>query len=138
MDRRLDLNVSIKATEEIHMAVDTFTKAVHDCTLLSTPSTPPITANSFVVSTEIRELIKKRSRLRRLWQLSRNLIHKFNFNRSSNYLKKQLAELNNYKISIFFKNLDNSKETGYSLWKVTKYLKRPTKRNVPIIAEDGS
>ena len=138
MDRRLDPNVSIKATEEIDMTVDTFTKVVHDRALPSTSPTPPITANSVVVSTEIRELIKERRRLRRLLQLSRNPIDKSNFNRSSNYLKKRLAELNNYKTSNFLKNLDNSKETGYSLWKATKYLKRPTKRNVPIIAEDGS
>ena len=46
--------------------------------------------------------------------------------------------MNNYKKSNFLKNLDNSKEPGYSLWKAAKYLKHPTKRNVPIIAEDGS
>ena len=52
-------------------------------------------------------------------------------------LKQAIREIKNVSFSSFLSNLSDDKETDYSLWKATKFLKRPKNHIPPIRKEDG-
>lgn len=137
IDQNLNLNTSIKSGSELEDTVETFTKLIHEAAYLSTPKKFENNGNNVRISAEIRELISEKRRLRRLYQSTRSSLDKTNFNRASQYLKKRLREYKNELVKNFLKNLDIARNDEYSLWKATRYLKRPTKRNVPIKDDNG-
>ena len=105
---------------------------MHEAAHLSTPLT--ISRNRFDVSAEIRCLIQNKRRLKRLWKLTRNPVDKRNLNRATTELKERLKEIKNLNFKTFLKNhtTHNNRNDEINLWKATKYIKKSTKRNVPI------
>lgn len=93
-----------------------------------------------MISAEIQNLIRNKRRLRRIWHSSRNPIDKRIFNRAASELKNRIREFKNEETGNFLKslNIHVSKNDEHCLWNVTKYLKRPIKRNIPIKDVDGT
>ncbi|XP_049304704.1 uncharacterized protein LOC105230448 isoform X9 [Bactrocera dorsalis] len=85
---------------------------------------------------EIRSLIKKKRRLRRKWQRSRNPIDKTIANRATRELREKFTYFENKSTSDYIESLNYRNNEDHKIWNVTKYLKRPKKRNVPI--KDGN
>lgn len=138
MDTNLQLNISLKTGDELDMAVEQFTSIIQEAALISTPQTTPQNGNNVIISAEIRDLIRHKRRLRRIWQLSRNPRDKTNFNKATSHLKKRIAETKNANLANFLRNLSATNNNDHSLWKATKYLKKPTTRDVPIKRPDGT
>lgn len=137
MDKKLVLNTSLKFDFELDDAVEKYTNLIHEAAYLSTPRSEAINGSSVLISAEIRNLIQRKRRLRRIWQRSRNPRDKTIFNRASNDLKRRLSFFKNRDFENFLRNLSTSNNTEYSLWRATKYLKRPKKRNIPIKGTNG-
>lgn len=140
IDKNLDLKISIKTPEELEDSVENFTQLIHESALFSTPyHSPSSTSNSNVyVSQEIRDLIRNKRRLRRIWHQSRNPRDKTILNLATRLLKERLSQHKNYEIGNYLRNLSaNASKNEHNLWKATKYLKRPVKRNVPIKDASG-
>lgn len=95
IEKHINLNVPIKTPTELDEAVETLTKLIHEAAFLSTPQQIYHDFPNFRVSYEIRQLIRKKRRLRKIWQRTRRPADKTNFNRASNELKKLLKDHKN-------------------------------------------
>ncbi|KAJ8713310.1 hypothetical protein PYW07_013680 [Mythimna separata] len=83
-------------------------------------------------SKEIKEKIKKRRQLRKVWQNTGYPNDKTAFNKFSAELKNLINNEENGKIQNMLSSLDPTADTNYSLWKVTKNMKRP-KTHIPAV-----
>lgn len=138
LDKNLNLNLPITSNFDLENAVEHLTNLVHEAAHLSTPSTNfADVQNNVQISSETRELIRIKRRLRKTWQLSRNPNDKRRLNQASKNLKFHLNNLKSKYIGEFFDNINTSKNNNYNLWKATKYLKRPTKRSPPFKDNNG-
>lgn len=86
---------------------------------------------------ELRTLISEKRRLRRKWQMTRSPADKRNLNNASQNLKRILLEFKNEAIDKYVGDLNADRSSGYSLWKCTKKLKRPTLHIPPLKKENG-
>lgn len=138
LENNIDINVSLKTGTEIDLVVETLTNKIHEAGLYFTPPPKEKTRSSEFISAEIRRLIKHKRALRKKWQTSRSPEDKTVLNKARNELKKRLAELRNESTAEFLKNLDPfTHDFEYTLWRATRYLKRPTRRNVAIKDNNG-
>lgn len=135
LNQKLDLNFPINTGADLDDAVEIFNRVIHEAAVLSTPHTPQSNANGTKVkiSAEIRNLVRNKRRLRRIWKRSRNPVDKRNLNLATKNLTEQIRIYKNKEIASYLRNLNpSSTGTEYNLWKATKYLKRPAKRNIPV------
>ena len=85
---------------------------------------------------EIREIVPEKRKARR-WQQTRSSEDKRLLNKLCVELKQVIREIKNASLTSFLRNLSDDKETDYSLWKASKYLKRPKNHIPPIYNDDG-
>lgn len=141
LDDNVNLNINIKSDIELDEAVEHFTKEIHNAANFSTPilnTSSQQHFSNFDVSLEIRQLISEKRRLRKRWQISRNSFDKRLFNKSCKDLKILLNKYKNAKTSQFLEEINNSRYDEHLLWKATKFLKRPTKKDILLKKSDGS
>jgi hypothetical protein len=102
------------------------TATIHEAAWKSTPviKTKPKGLNFL---TGIKNLTAEKCKLRRKWQHSRNSHDRNLLNRVSQQLSKEIRILKQSSINKFLTELTPHSSTKYSLWKATKYLKRPIK-----------
>lgn len=134
----LDLNIKIKDSYDLDCAVENFTKLIHDAALRATPQEGFQNFSSFRTSVEIKQLIRSKRRLRKIYQRTRRPLDKTNFNRAANHLKKIMKEYKNACTGNFLINLSPAHNNEHNLYKATKYLKRPQQRNITIRDNNGS
>jgi hypothetical protein len=87
---------------------------------------------------EIREPIAEKRKSMKGWQHTRTPADKTRLNNLSLQLKREIQEVKNESINTYLKELTNEKETCYSLWNVTKRMKRPVVHTPPTRKEDAS
>jgi hypothetical protein len=83
------------------------------------------------------DLITEKRKLRRKWLESRNPNNKTLLNRAGQQLSKEIKNIKQTSINQFLTELTADNSTEYSLWKATKYLKRPIAQVPPIKRPDG-
>lgn len=130
IENNINLGVSIENYMDLEEAVESFTKLIHEAGYISTPQ--ECKASSIKTTTEIKNLIKTKRRLRKKWQRSRDPRDKVVYKRAARNLQFRLKEIKNDSIGTYLSNLSPSGKNEHNIWKATKYLKRPQKRNVPI------
>lgn len=137
IDENITLNLSLKSAYEIDNAVEHFNGVVQEAAWMSTP---PIISHIYQtpLPMDIREQIMEKRRLRRIWQRTHDPADKTLFNRASRKLKEDLIELKNAYFQEKLTNLTPSPRSDYSLWKATRYLKRPKLTFSPIRKPDGN
>lgn len=81
---------------------------------------------------QIKNKITDKRRLRRKWQTSRSPADKTNYNKAVKELKNTIHTYNSNNLSKKLENLTATKATDYSLWRVTKNMKRPQMQIPPI------
>lgn len=137
IEKNINLNLSIKNAAELDDATVYFTNLIHESAKLSSPQEVENNISRFRISFEIRQLIRRKRRLRKIWQRTRLPMDKTNFNRAAHLLKSRLKEYKNNSLCSYLRNLSPSNNNEYNLWKATKYLKRPQKRNVAVKDSSG-
>lgn len=125
----IDLKLPLKNEVDINKAVTHLNETIHDA-LSCASSTIPIKDGN-IISLELRLLIAQNRRLRKKWQTSRHPYDKTLLNRANKTLKKKLADFKDESTSSFLASLDPVQNNDFTLWKATKYLKRPVLKNVP-------
>lgn len=138
LDQNINLNIRIKTGDELDAAVEHLTTVIHEAAIISTPSHENPKNSNIQISTEIRQFINEKRRLRRNWQLSRNPDDKRLFNKACRELKLLLYEYKNKATAEFIEKINSSKYDEHLLWKSTKYLKRPVRRKTLIKNTDGT
>lgn len=84
------------------------------------------------------DLISKKREARRTWFRTRYEEDREVLNRLIKVVQNRLKKYRFEKFEKFVKALSPSKDNDYSLWKATKYLKRPAQSRLPIRKGDGS
>ena len=132
VDRNLNLKAPIKNSEQFYDAIESFINLIHETATSSTSEYAGSASGSNVrITAELQKLIFEKHRLRRNYQQTRNKDKRI-FNRACRYVKIRLNKFKNDLQGEFYQQLDARRNDEYSLWNATKYIKRPTKRNVPI------
>lgn len=140
-NEELSLNVPLKNPCDIEEAVNLFTSKVQAAAWEATPGayeTTPITSGSNNCSIQVKKAIANKRRLRRIWQNTGNPEDKTNLNRAARNLRQLLKTMKNEWFSEYTSSLSPESNVDHSLWKSTRYLKRPIKHSPPIRKNDGS
>ena len=75
-------------------AIESFTNIFHEEAYISTPrQQQQMTGDNVSVSFEIRELIRNKWELRRIYKITRSPLDKSNLNRATNHLKKKIKRI---------------------------------------------
>jgi hypothetical protein len=82
---------------------------------------------------EIRQLVTETRKLRKRWRQTRSPGDKNKLNNRTQRLKRGILNWKSESINKYLLELTDDKTTDYSLWKVTKRMKRPRLHNLPII-----
>jgi hypothetical protein len=81
---------------------------------------------------EFKNLIAKKCKLRKKWEQSRNPYYKNLRNIVSQQLCKEIKYIKQSSINKFLTGHTPNSSTEFSLWKVTKHIKKPTAQVPPI------
>lgn len=125
LTENINLNKTLKSTEDIDYAVDYATNLIQKAAQHAKPPTEKKNNTNVNIPREIADMITEKRRMRRIWQNTRNPLHKNILNRLTRKLQTSLKKRNNEMFEDYLVNLNT--EDG-SLWKTTKKFKRPIQR----------
>lgn len=134
LENNINLRVSLKTVTELEQEVYEFTVAIQDAAWKSTPIIKR-KLKGLNFPKEIRDKIAEKRKLRKRWHQTRAPQDKTALNRATNQLAREIKEVKRLSINNFLSGLTACSSTDYSLWKATKYLKRP-KLQVPALKKD--
>lgn len=137
IEKNVNLKIPLKTGADIDTCVEYFTNLLHEATFLSNKENLNTqNGNMIKLSTEIKTLISKKRKLRKIWQRTKYPEDKANWNKATKELTKLMQDLKNKSVSTYLQNLKPNCSDDYSLWKATKYIKHPKKRNPPLRDEN--
>ncbi|KAL4085043.1 hypothetical protein QTP88_027881 [Uroleucon formosanum] len=134
VNRNINLNISLKTTQEIDDAINNFTNVIQIAAWDASTSHRQHFNHSPSIPEYIRILISNKHRARALYQRYRLPSLKRNFNNLANSLKKILSSHKNQTQANYLTNL--SSKDG-SLWQATKKSLRHQAPNTPLINPFG-
>lgn len=137
VDSQLDLNVSLKSTDELELQADRFTEILQQCARQCT-TYKTLTPSATIYPTFICNLVRSRRRARKSWQRNRTTENRQIFNRLSRETSYAINQWKNDTFQSYLSELAPSKEAGYSLWKAAKRIRRPPPERSPLKKEDGT
>lgn len=83
----------------------------------------------------ILELIKNRSKLRKIWHITRDLEDKHQYCKATNLVKTEIQKYRNHKWSTYVNNLQSDNDIHHkNMWRTIKSLQRTSKTSAPIIS----
>lgn len=139
IDQMIDLQIPLTTPWDIEEAVELMTKSIQTASWAATPdSHNTLESNANTNSTEVKNMITIKRRLRKKWQTTRLPSDKLKFNQSVRKLKTLLFKDKNNSVQHYLSNLSATQTTDYDLWKATKKLKQPQPTNTPIKKPDGN
>lgn len=134
----INLQLPLKTNEDIEEAVEHFNSCIQKSAWHATPESSKTIPKSHSYPTNIRELVAKKRKARKLWQKTRHPTDKTALNSLTSQLRQLLSENRNQNVQAYLRDLDASAATDYSLWKATSKLKRPMLTRPPIRKADSS
>lgn len=133
----INLGSPLKSNDDIENAVDQLTSNIQKAAWQSTPAINTI-EDIPNYPKYIRDMISEKRKARKTWHTSRHPSDKTRLNNLSKKLKNILYKFNDEALQEKIQNLSPSAATDYSLWKVTKKLKRPKQHIPPIRKPDNT
>jgi len=133
-DQLIHLNVKLKSSDDIDIAVNNFTNLIQSAAWSTTSKSHP-SPHFPLVPEFIRSFIVDKRRARARYQRSRLPSDKQKYNKLANHLKKVLAK---HKSESFVRYLTNLSAKDGSLWRATKNACKYKSSNLPIKNPDGS
>ena len=131
VEEKLNLKLPLKTEEDIELAIEHFNKHIQDAAWISTPELDnQDTQINYPI--EIKEKLKEKRRLRKIWQRTHYITDKLEYNRAAKMLKNLIWKNKNDTLQDYLSKLSPQGTNEYSLWKATKYLKRPKQFSPPI------
>lgn len=138
IDRNINLRIPLKSPEDLDMAVEHLNNVIQNSAWRATPDSKTEIVPHMKYPVEVNMKIAEKRRLRRVWQNSRMQRDKNNLNRATQQLKRLLKHIKNERFQEFTSKLSPTEASDYSLWKATRYLKRPQICIPPILKNDGT
>src|SRR6266576_3363435 len=137
LDELVNLKVRLKTIEDLEQKAQEFINNIRTAAQMSTPALQDTPDKIICQSLEIRELIKERHRLRRIWYRTRHSANKNTFNRASNDTKKAINDARQKSLEQYLGSLSPEADKGYSLWKATRHFKQPYVQVPPLKDQNG-
>ena len=136
---KIDNSVLIENKESIDKEVETFVSIVQEAAKSSTPVALNHSKNQNFckLPAEIIRLIDRKKWTSRQKNYTNFKKDKTEYNRLNKIVQKRLSDYRNEQFEKFISNLSAREESDYTLWKATKYLKRPFQISFPIKKMDG-
>jgi len=125
LDDLIDLKICLKTKKELELQTRNFIQSMREAAKEATPVLGEKPEQEVNYPREIRELVKKRRRTRRIWHRTRNIIDKREFNRVSNKVNRLIKEYKQTCTENYLAGLGPEADKNYSLWKATRRFKRP-------------
>lgn len=137
IENNITLNLPLKTEIDIDNATEYLTKLIQEAAWRSTPLLDSKKETSLNYSKEIKRTISEKRKLRSIWQKYRRPEDKTKLNKCIKELKQLLFKLKNDTFQEYLTDLSATNRDDYSLWKITKKLKRP-QRSIPPIRSNGN
>lgn len=137
IDQDLILEIKINNRKDLDTQMNHFTEVVKNAAKSATPIMVSSMTKSPIYSAEIREGVNQRRRARKIWQCSRSPADKNKFNHISNKVREMIKKYKNDYFDKYIEDLGPDKDKDYSLWKATRYIKRPITRIPPLRNDHG-
>src|SRR6266576_7305159 len=137
LDDLVNLKVHLKTIEELEQEACQFVNNIQIVAQHSTPTLQDTPDKIICQSLKIRELIKERRRLRRIWHRTRHPADKPAFNRASNDTRKAISDARQKSLEQYLESLSPLEDKDYSLWKATRRFKRPCLQIPPLKNQNG-
>lgn len=137
LDSRIKLNVKLKTIEDLELEAQRFIKQIHIAASQATPVAQERPEQEVNYPSEIRDMIRKRRKARRVWQRTRNPADKRNFNRISNQTNHRIRDFKQTCFENYLGGLGPEADRDYSLWKAARRFKRPAVQVPPIKNAQG-
>ncbi|KAL4104420.1 hypothetical protein QTP88_019721 [Uroleucon formosanum] len=134
VNQQIKLNVKLKSTSDIDLAVNNFTNLIQSAAWSST-SKSQTTFHNPLLPEYIHCIIVEKRRARANFQRTRIPSHKHEYNKLTNHLKKVLEK---HKSETFNNFLSKLSPKDGSLWRATKNICKFKTSNLPIKNQDGS
>lgn len=139
IEEKINLQVPIKNAIQLEDELELLNETIQCAAVESTPSTMQKHTNqNKTYPIEVKELVQKKRKARKTWQINRSPENKTILNNLCNKLKSLIKEVKNKSINSYLTSLTGEKDTEYSLWRATKSLKRPKIHIPPIKKDDGT
>lgn len=136
IDESIDLKIRLKTTAELEQRSQQFINLIRKAAMETTPSLKEETrAVSYPL--EVKKLINKRRRARRIWHRTHNPMDKTLFNRLNNQLRRLINNIKQQSFDNYIENLSPEADRDYSLWKAARRFKRPLVQIPPMKDEQG-
>jgi hypothetical protein len=87
---------------------------------------------------EIRKVIEQKRKARRTWQKTKSTENKTILNNLMQQLTREIRKIKNKSVYKYLQELTAESKTDYSLWRVTKYLKRHVCHKPQLKRENGT
>lgn len=137
IENNITLNLPLKSDTDIDIATEYLTELIQQAAWKSTPVLRPKEETCINYPEEIKKKISEKRKLRAIWQNHRRPEDKTKLNKSIKELKQLLLKLKNATFNDYLVNLSATNRDDYSLWKITKKLKRPQRAIPPIRKGNG-
>lgn len=127
VDKNIDLKTSIKTGEELDDTVESFTSLIHEAAVLSTPEieAPLHPGHKVQSSAYIRQFIKYKRSLRRIWKRTRNPSDKTKWNLACKSCTELLEKERSDNTSQYLQKLSPRRPNQEDyIFNATKYLKK--------------
>jgi hypothetical protein len=126
--------IRLKDHQDIERAVHDFTVLLQQAAWHSTPPLHPIPPETYL-PLRIKELVQEKRRARRTWHHTRHPTDKRRLNNLTHGLHAAIKAFQNETFAYYIQNLDPNDCT---LWKATKFLKKPKNASSPLKRPDGT
>lgn len=136
LQKNINLKVNLTTVPQLEQEAVNFMKLIQKAVYENTKEITHITKGNNYPA-EIRNLVAEKRRARRRWQQSRDPADKTILNNKTQKLKREIQKIKEESFNHFLRNLTADEETDYSLWKITKKVKRPVMSIPPIRKEAG-
>lgn len=136
LNNSIILNTQLSSEETLEQEVEKLVKDIQHAAWKSTNTTNKKIAGKRYPM-EIKSLVIEKRSTRREWQRTRDPTVKNRLNNLTQRIRREIREFKNKSINSYLRSLTYDKDSDYSLWKATKYLKKPVMHIPPIRTNNG-
>lgn len=129
LDEITDLKVPLKSPQDIDKAVSMLSRYIHHAANLASAKVYRPRNMKYIASPRIRQLLQEKISCRRLWERTRYLPYKTNYNRASRNLSQAIKEERD---NATMNQLRSLNVQDGSLWKKTKFITKTYERIPPL------
>lgn len=137
LEDKMNLNISLRNEDDLEKEADKFNEDTQNTAWECTPEIKRLLKGCNYPE-EIRMLVIEKSKGRTKWFRTRAPQDKRILNNLAQQLKRKIKDFKSESINSYMRELSNDSSTDYSLWKLTKMLKRSTMQILPIKKQDGT